>query len=312
MHLAKIIISNHEVREAEIVRRHESGARNARLRAQMATGMAAKLQIPKGEGRLKLSAQDLPEIENVIAQGKEYALQNADAANRKNQIFPKDLYRDPDVLNTPLFKLALDPEVIASVSAYMGYVPILATANFWYNPNDTITDGTQEGYNTSLYHLDWADNQLVKLFVHCSDITDKNGPLHLLSLDQSMKLRTELDYHYQQKRNESTDTNATDGIYIDDALVETHLGKDVQSTPLTGDEGTAYFADTASCFHYGGRNTELGNPRLMGILLYLRPGALRITSAHNDVPPFEHLSTPSMSVLQRLVLGEVIDEDALK
>ncbi|CAN0245794.1 unnamed protein product, partial [Chrysoparadoxa australica] len=212
--------------------------------------MAAKLEfeVPTGEGMLKVTERDFPEIENVIVQGKEYARQNAGAENRKNQIFPRDLYQDPKVLDTALFKLALDPQVIATASAYLGFVPILATANFWFNPNDTITDGTQEGYDTSLYHLDWADNALLKLFVHCSDITDTNGPLHLLSLDQSAKLRSALDYHYPQKRNASADINATDGLYIDDALVETHLGKGVQSTAVTGDDGTAYFAYTASCF----------------------------------------------------------------
>ena len=80
-------------------------------------------------------------------------------------------------------------------------------------------------------------------------------------------------------------------------------GEDVHMTPLIGDVGTVYLTDTARCFHYGGRNSTTGQERLLGVLLYLRPGALKIATKHKSVPPFAHFARVEHDATTRLVLG---------
>ncbi|WP_294222704.1 hypothetical protein [uncultured Shimia sp.] len=301
--ITTIIESDHDVRQSEVDRRHADNVFDAHLRRQMAQDMAPELIVPETLGIAGPFSSEIEGIADVVAQGHD-ALKNSSETNGlKNRLIPNKAYADPGIVESPLFQLALNPILLASVSRYLGFVPILATADYWYNPNSKTTDGKQQGYPTSLYHLDWADNRILKVFVHCSDITQKNGPLNLIDATASQQILTSIDYRFPRRRNTSDDPKTTNGIYVSDSFVQSNAAPEIETHSLVGESGTVFLADTSRCFHYGGRNIETGNPRLLGVLQYLRPGALKLARKHDDIAPFHHLARASMSPLERLVLG---------
>jgi len=207
---------------------------------------------------------------------------------------------------------ALDPRLIGMVSEYLGYVPILSMVNFWYNPNSFIVRKDDLPFLSDrapalLGHLDWADNTLVKVFIHCSSVTESNGPVVVLNPQDSARIRDKANYRYANIKNTSDDPCETNGLYLDDGIIRTHLNGAPKTMPLVGEPGTVYVADTSRCFHYGGRNTSTDEERLLGVLLYLRPGALKLSTKYEEILPLQHLSSPSLPLIDRLVLGENIN-----
>lgn len=310
---------SYEVRQQAIDRRHADDVFDSRLRQQLASELDSDLAIEEDAGYLQLDASGLPAAGAVVRQGLELrerlqvkARKRTEQKRRKKFNFLKpDDYRDPQIVQSPIFRLALDPRLVGAVASYLGYVPILATANFWYNPNSFVVrdediPSLYNGAHTLLSHLDWADNRIVKVFVHCTPVTASSGPIHLISPRDSAFIREKSNYSYARTRNSSTDPGNTNGLYLEDAVLHQLLGGQPRTTALTGDQGTVYLADPASCFHYGGRNSSTEQDRLLAILLYLRPGALKLATKHNGILPFAHLSRAGMSLLERLVLGEHI------
>jgi hypothetical protein len=309
LEFTEIIDGTHDLRQVEVDRRHDAGVFNAHLRRRRAVDMAAEHTIPDGEGVLKLSAADFDEVPQVVEQSTALLAQSGEVTARKVGLLSLEAHQDPTIVDSPLFRLALNPKLVAIVSDYLGFVPMLATADVWYNPNRLITDGHQQGYPASRFHLDWADNRIVKVFVHCTDVTDANGAVRVIDPIGSEHIRNSMEYTYTQRKDSGSSLTSNDGLFVGDALIDAHIGDEARQRVLTGPTGTVYLVDTARCFHFGGRNTQAGQPRMIGILLFLRPGALKLTKTHGDVPPFAHLATPEMTVLQRLVLGADVTED---
>lgn len=315
--IEEIISDLHAVRQQAVDDRHKSNVFNSKKRRELAEAMSAELQVPEEAAYLKLSESDFPEVHQVVEQGialKDKA--NANGLNlkrrkKKYSLLDERDYQSPEILESPLFRLARNPQLISTLSAYLGYVPILTTATFWYNPNSSVIKTEQDiaqfgGTPTLLSHLDWADNRLLKVFIHCSPVTAKNGALQILNPQNSDVIRDRAHYRYFQSRNTSTDPYQTNGIYLQDDVIETLNGGKPHYISLTGEAGTVYLVDTARCFHYGGRNTDTSQERLLAILLYLRPGALKLATKHGSTPPFRHLSNASLPLVDRLLLGEEV------
>jgi hypothetical protein len=315
--LDDLMAGSHELRQRVIDRRHADDVFNSQLRRKLAAGIDADICLDEDIGYLRLDTADIPGVNAVVAQGLELrqtlrdkAIRRTEGKKRKkfNFLKPED-YEDPAIVRSPLFRLALQPRLVGMVAKYLGHVPVLATANFWYNPNSFVVrdediPSLYNGAHTLLSHLDWADNRIVKVFVHCTPVTASSGPIHLISPTDSALIREKSNYSYARTRNSSTDPGNTNGLYLEDAVLRQLLGGQPRTTALTGDQGTVYLADPASCFHYGGRNSSTEQDRLLAILLYLRPGALKLATKHNGILPFAHLSRADMSLLERLVLGE--------
>jgi hypothetical protein len=317
--IEKLMAGSHKLRQQVIDRRHDEDVFNSRLRRRLADELDADFHLDEDTGYLRLDPGDIPGIDAVVAQGLELramlgekALRRTESKRRKKFNFLKpEAYEDPAIVDSPLFRLALQPRLVAAVSNYLGYVPVLATANFWYNPNsfavrDEDIPELYNGAHTLLSHLDWADNRIVKVFVHCTPVSSSSGPIQIMSPADSAYVRKKSSYSYVRTRNSSADPGNTNGLYLQDAVLRDLLGGEPSTTALTGAPGTVYLADPASCFHYGGRNTSVEQDRLLAILLYLRPGALKLATKHEGVLPFGHLSSPRMSLIDRLVLGEHI------
>jgi len=318
--IADIIDGGYQVRQDAIDQRHKDDVLNSRLRKKIAEDLSPDLHIDRDAGFLKLAESDFPETRAVIRQGLELASSvrdrvkktTAEKTRKKYRIFQSRSFDDPQVLHSPIFRFALDPRLIGMVSEYLGYVPILSMVNFWYNPNSFIVRKDDLPFLSDrapalLGHLDWADNTLVKVFIHCSSVTESNGPVVVLNPQDSARIRDKANYRYANIKNTSDDPCETNGLYLDDGIIRTHLNGAPKTMPLVGEPGTVYVADTSRCFHYGGRNTSTDEARLLGVLLYLRPGALKLSTKYEEILPLQHLSSPSLPLIDRLVLGENIN-----
>lgn len=299
----------HATRDRITRQRHDEDVLHARLRARLVEEMAANYRIDGDTGYLRLGSNDLDWVNEVLDQGQSlisrmHKPKRRQKRRRKLRLLGEEDYNDKNIVESPIFRFALQPQLIATVAQYLGFVPVLTTVDFWYNPNTTVFGASDiPTPKTQFSHLDWADNCLVKVFVHCSAVTANNGPIKLLCPQESRQIREKSNYVYSRRYNTSLNAANTNGLYLKDDMMRAIHGKDVHMTPLIGDVGTVYLADTSRCFHYGGRNSETGQERLLGILQFLRPGALKIAVQYQDVAPFAHLARPEHDLVTRLVLG---------
>jgi hypothetical protein len=194
------------------------------------------------------------------------------------------LDRDALTLDSPFVRLALQPDVLAAVSRYLGVVPLLTTIQVFYS--DVMTKAPQ---SSQLFHCDGDDVEQVKLFVLCSDVDASGGPLTLLTAADSERVRKSTGYQYRQRLKDKQVRRAGGG----------------QGTPVVGPPGTTVLVDTSRCFHFGSRVAAEARPRLVAMIQYQTPYSFMLPVNANLVAPFRHLSGGALSRVQRMVLGAV-------
>ena len=263
--------------------------RTTRARAQAArSGNPAELEIPRDRGYLVLPPGALPEAADVVADaGTRFAAIGGVAglnrdSKRKQFMIPivgqEELERE-----SPIIRLAMREDVLAAVSAYLGAVPLLSSANVYVSKSSE-----RELMSSQLFHCDADDTQQVKIFVLCSEVTERNGPLKILDAADSALLRGKLDYRY---RDRVTDEEARD------AVGERPL------ISLTGAPGTVCFVDTSRCFHYGSRVDGEAAPRVAAMAQYLTPHSFMLPRDPGSKAPFKRLRSSDDPELVRLALG---------
>jgi hypothetical protein len=186
-------------------------------------------------------------------------------------------------LDSPYLRLALRPDIVAAVSAYLGMVPVISYLNVFYSAS-----GAEEARSSQLFHCDADGTAQVKIFVLCTEVTQAHGPLTLLDARTSRDVRQRLDYHFGGK------------------LKDTRLAGIVDESdhhPIVGPSGTVCFVDTTQCFHFGSRVESGTGPRLVTMIQYLTPASFMLPRDHRRGSPFGHLATPDMPLVQRLILG---------
>jgi hypothetical protein len=188
-------------------------------------------------------------------------------------------------LRSPFLQLALRPDVVAAVSAYLGSVPIIAHLQVYYS-----AAGTDEARSSQLFHCDADATAQVKIFVLCSDVTTSNGPLTLLDARTSRTVRQRLGYRFG-------------GKIKDKRLSE--LITEADHHPIVGAPGTVCLVDTTQCFHFGSRVEHGVAPRLVTMIQYLTPSSFMLPRDHRAGSPFRHLASRDMARTQRLVLGDL-------
>jgi hypothetical protein len=189
-------------------------------------------------------------------------------------------------LDSPYLRLSLRAEIISAVSDYLGAVPVLWSVDVWYSRPVARAPG-----DSQLFHCDWDAPSQVKLFVHCSDVDDTNGPLVLIDARTSERVREQLRYSY----------GAADGRVSDEAM-NAVAGTNGRAS-IVGPAGTVALLDTSRCFHYGSRVAEGAAPRIVAMFQYLTPAAFALPLNYRKRAPLRGLTSPSLSKIQRLVLG---------
>ena len=200
------------------------------------TGKQA-IVIDKREGYAFVSPLELPEIGPAIEEAaRVYAiavekqnLQLGDGGTSKKTFMQYAADGEETSRCTQIMKLALSRPLIDAVTEYLGEVPIVANASIVVSvPNDSQV-GSQ------LYHLDFADETQVKLFVYVDAVTKDNGPFTFTPVSITEELvRT---YKYDRGR-------------LSVEQVQAAVGKK-NEIQVTGPAGTALLCDTSRCLHYG-------------------------------------------------------------
>jgi hypothetical protein len=184
-------------------------------------------------------------------------------------------------LGSAIVRFALRDDVLAAVSRYLGVVPFLSTVAVFHS--DT-TDG--DPTSSQLYHCDGDDVTQVKVFVYCTDVDAASGPLTVLDARTTRDVQLRTGYAF---RDRLTDEQVRQAV------------SSVREHAILGPVGTTSFVDTSRCFHFGSRVAPDAPPRLVTMVQYQTPYSFMLPG--NAVLPFQRLSSPSLTPLQRLVLG---------
>ena len=142
-------------------------------------------------------------------------------------------------------RFATQPAVVDLVAAYFGEAPYLT-----YVAVD-LSEYAGETLSTSqLWHRDYDDTKVVKLFTYLTDVPDTaHGPFTFLPPDLSKKIR------------------ATAAAHLADRIVFSRVSPQAV-TRMTAPAGTTFLVDTGRCYHMGSR-VEAGRERLMFTACYI-------------------------------------------
>ncbi len=197
------------------------------------------------------------------------------------------LDHDRLTLDSPFVKLALRPDIIGAISAYLGVVPVLARIDLWYSAYEPDLN------RTHFHHCDWTAISQVKVFINCTDVGPDDGPLIMVPAVKSREIRRALKYEYAVLGRKH--------FVPDERMAE--LGAAEHEHRFTGPPGTVYLADTSKCFHCGSRIAEGAGPRLVALFQYLRPSAFRLPLKFRSGAPFRKMAREDQAPWQRMVLG---------
>ncbi len=262
---------------------HDS-ARRAALRRLPAPSFS----IPAADGYLVVAPGRFDETAGIVSDARA-ALKAFDAAtppggkNRKRFLVN---VRDAATLTleSPVMRFALRDDVLAAVCGYLGLVPFLSTITVFHS--DTVPG---DPTSSQLHHCDGDDVTQVKIFVYCSDVDPPSGPLTVLDAASSARVRKAVGYQFRQR--------------LTDQQVADVLGPGADHAIL-GPSGTTAFLDTSRCFHYGSRVAPDAPARLVTMIQYQTPYSFMLPSSAQADLPVRPLLAPSLTRLQRLVLGE--------
>jgi len=207
-------------------------------------------KIPQNLGFTEITFLDLKDVKEAVSSANQI-LDNYKARSMPN-VGGKDYLRvignltnlDP---NGPIVKIAMNDELLSTVTNYLGVAPQLNSINVMWSPPSEITerfDGTWTG--SQLFHIDGDSDGIVKVWILCNEITDENGPTTLIPADISLKISKEISYSPRGK------------VANDDPFKH-----EINSAfKAIGNPGTVLATDTARCFHQGSR-TKVNSERLV-------------------------------------------------
>ena len=155
------------------------------------------------------------------------------------EVYSRSIYRMHEKI--PELSELLTDEVMEIVQDYYQSYLTVKHLDAWRNhhvPEDVLQE--TEIYSDS-WHCDGMVTDVVKLFVNLSDVTEDDGPFHILSRDASRQL---VNDGYERNR---------------DAMPDRHVDEE-HVTRATGPAGTAMICTTWNCFHRAG-HIEAGNTR---------------------------------------------------
>jgi len=269
-------------------RRASRFLRDAPRRSILATLSRTDVDIPPQAGFVVARPGRFPETAAIVNEARA-ALARYDAAtppagkNRK-RFLQNVLDASTLTLDSAILRLALRGDVLSSVSRYLGVVPLLTTISVFHS--DTVAG---DPTSSQLYHCDGDDVTQIKIFVYCTDVDAPSGPLTLLDAATTREVQRRTGYWYRHR--------------LTDEQVQAAVGTP-QEHVILGPTGTTVFVDTSRCFHFGSRVAAGAPPRLAAMIQYQTPYSFMLPAAAETAAPFRRLVNPSLSPLQRLVLGE--------
>jgi hypothetical protein len=253
--------------------------RRPQLAARLGAPQQGDIVVERAKGYTWLAPEKLPEMPAALKQGMEVFRARTEAgelerfkfgASRKNfLVYASQKHQSAQY--TDLMRLALARPILDAVSRYLGSVPILSNVSVMVSlPNDSET-GSQ------LYHLDFGDDQQIKMFVCLDEVDDEHGPFTFLPVPETNRVIEGLGYD----RGRLTIQQITEFL---------GPGKEIQ---VKGSPGTGLLVDTSRCLHYGSlRNSKT---RIM----------LQVQYADYYAPELRPAQWPTEMLTDKLQLDEI-------
>lgn len=139
-------------------------------------------------------------------------------------------------LDSPEFRLATSPEMLKSVSNYLGKLPMLLDISARISLSDPDKPGDKLS-GSQMFHRDMDDVASVKVWILCSEVKKENGPTVLLPISTSHEVAGTIGYRQGDKiPNDEPFKNVKGELF-----------------EAVGPVGTSFATDTCSSFHYGSR-----------------------------------------------------------
>lgn len=175
------------------------------------------------------------------------AERSADSMSNMGLSFMASLLSKNDMTAESIFvRFASQPRLLSMASKYLGTSPYLSDISLIYS-----FDTTESPAATQIWHRDYDDTRMFKIFVYCSDVPGPAaGALHVAH------------------------KNAVKGIYATPLYCSRRypdakffkMAKESDTTALCGPAGTTFICDTHQSYHYGSRCTD--RPRLACFITY--------------------------------------------
>jgi hypothetical protein len=259
--------------------------RRPKLSEQMGLAPADAVAIDRTRACAPIAPDRLPEIGPAVKQGmdvfreseREGSLQRYDYGTSRKEFLVYATQKRATAQYLDIMRLALARPILDAVTRYLGAVPILSDASVIVSLPNLSEVGSQ------LYHLDFADDRQIKLFVCVDEVTDEHGPFTFLPATESEHVVEGLRYDRGRLTIEE---------------VERFLGpgRDIR---LVGEPGRGMLVDTSRCLHYGSRqNSKI---RVMLLIQYNDYYAPELSPANW---PVEQLSEDlELDEIQRLAIS---------
>lgn len=191
---------------------------------------------------------------------------------------------------SPIMNFALDPQILAMVSKYLGTLPTLREIRMMYSPNDR-EQNEEIDVGSQLFHVDKEYPRMMKIFLFITPSTDEDGPLTALSANKS-----ELIWKKMGKLK-------TVHRVSDEQVFNIFSKGDTNS--IIGEKGSVGFLDVARCLHFGSRPNLNSKPRLIVWFVYhhycgnVFPFSLMAGKRYNfnNFNQGENISEPTKSIL---------------
>ena len=269
-------------------RRAERFFRDRDRRTMFRALPASPLTIDRARGYLAVPPGRFVEIPDVVRDA-ERVLAEADAIDAprgksQKRFLVNVLDASTLTLDSPVMRLALREDILAAVSRYLGVVPFLSAISVFHS--DTVEGDL---ISSQLYHCDGDDVTQIKIFVYCTDVDVDSGPLTILDAASTSQVQRQTRYQYRMR--------------LTDEQIHAVVGTS-HEYPVLGPAGTSVLVDTSRCLHFGSRVSPGAPPRLVTMIQYQTPYSFMLPTPAQGALPFGRLVTPSLTPLQRLVLGE--------
>lgn len=123
---------------------------------------------------------------------------------------------------------------------YLGEKPLLTEMKVLHSPPN-ISNKNKAFSGSQLWHSDFDDTKVLKIFVYLSDVKTENGPLEIISKGSCVESIYNKKYRW-----------GTRGISHNDSLAP----KNAITNSITGPQGTIILADTVNCLHRDSRSVK--------------------------------------------------------
>jgi hypothetical protein len=188
--------------------------------------------------------------------------------------------------NSAFLDFVKHPKILATVSKYIGHLPILQYVGVWHS---TYMPGIFR--SSQLFHCDWEDVISAKVFVNLNDVTPSNGALYALDATTSKDIRKKIGYTFTGEH-----------YRVPDETIMSNMTDASELINFSGPPGTVSFVDTTRCFHYGSR-MEPSTDRLVAVISYMSPAALNISQS--KFGSYRKLLANENSEIEKYLFGHI-------